>query len=151
MSDSKKIQKLLRLAKKALKIPKTPTQKKAYVERQAKKMSRNQTAPEKALGKILKGMKVEFRPQEIIHGKIFDFFIPKSNLIVEVDGDYWHGYGLEHSQLNEVQKRSVRNDSEKDVIAKGLGYEILRFWEHDIHDNPDFVKQEISKKISFSN
>lgn len=147
-SDKKKIAKLLRQAKKALKVPKTPTQKKEYVERQAKKMVRNQTAPEKALGKILKSLKVEFRPQEIIHGKIFDFFIPGNNLIVEVDGDYWHGYGKEHSELNEMQKRSVRNDSEKDVIAKGLGYDIVRFWEHDIMDNPEIVKEGILKKIS---
>jgi very-short-patch-repair endonuclease len=147
-SDKKKIAKLLRQAKKALKVPKTPTQKKAYVERQAKKMARSQTAPEKAMCKILKSLKVEFRPQEIIHGKIFDFFIPGSNLIVEVDGDYWHGYGKEHSELNEVQKRSVRNDSEKDVIAKGLGYDIVRFWEHDIMDNPEIVKEGILKKIS---
>ena len=21
----------------------------------------------------------------------FDFYIPKSNIIIEVDGDYWHG------------------------------------------------------------
>lgn len=148
MSDSKKIAKLLRQAKKALKLPKTPTQKKNYVERQAKKMSKNQTAPEKGMQKILKSLKVKFQPQEIIHGKIFDFFIPEKNLIIEVDGDYWHGYGKEHSELNEIQKRSVRNDTEKDVIAKGLGYEIMRFWEHDILDNPKYVKEEILKKIS---
>jgi len=128
-------------------VPKTPTQKKEYVERQAKKMARNQTAPEKGLGRILKSLKIEFRPQEIIHGKIFDFFIPGCNLVVEVDGDYWHGYGKEHSELNEMQRRSVRNDSEKDVIAKGLGYDIIRFWEHDIKDNPEIVKEEIRKKI----
>lgn len=146
--DSDKIKKLLRQAKKALKVPKTPTQKKNYVERQAKKMAKSQTAPEKALGKILKSLKVEFRPQEIIHGKIFDFFIPKKNLIVEVDGDYWHGYGKEHSELNEMQRRSVRNDSEKDIIARGLGYGILRFWEHEIMEEPETVKKKLIENIS---
>jgi len=147
-SDSKKIAKLLKQAKKALKLPKTPTQKKDYVERQAKKMSKKQTAPEKELSKILKKLEVNFRPQEIIHGKIFDFFIPEINLIVEVDGDYWHGYGKEFSELNEVQKRSFRNDQEKDVIAKGLGYDIIRFWEHEIHENPNLVKEKLKEKIS---
>lgn len=147
MSNSKKIQKLLRQAKRALKVPKTPTQKKEYVERQAKKMAKKQTAPEKELSKMLKGLKIEFRTQEIIHGKVYDFFIPSINLVVEVDGDYWHGYGLEHSELNEMQKRSARNDAEKDVIAKGLGYGIVRFWEHDIHENPEYVRQEIKKLV----
>jgi very-short-patch-repair endonuclease len=147
-SDKKKIANLLRQAKKALKVPKTPTQKKEYVERQAKKMSRKQTAPEKALYKILKGLKIEFRPQEIIHGKIFDFFIPGNNLLVEVDGDYWHGYGKDNSELNEIQRRSIRNDRDKDIIAKGLGYDIIRFWEHDIMDNPEAVKKIILEKIS---
>lgn len=148
MSNSKKIEKLLRQAKKALKIPKTPTQKKAYVERQAKKMSKKQTAPERGLGKILDEIGVEYRPQEIIHGKIFDFFLPSVNLIIEADGDYWHGFGKEKSELNEIQRRSVRNDSEKDVIAKGLGYEIARFWENEIMNDPEKVKREIISIIS---
>lgn len=148
MSDSKKIAKLLKQAKKALKLPKTQAQKAKYVERQANKMLKDMTAPEKEMQKMLRRLKVEFRPQEIIHGKIFDFFIPGKNLIIEVDGDYWHGYGKEYSELNEIQKRSVRNDSEKDVIAKGFGYDIMRFWEHEIHENPDYVISEIKKKIS---
>lgn len=147
MSDSKKVAKLLRQAKKALKLPKTQVQKIRYVENQAKKMAKNMTAPEREMQKMLKKLKVEFRAQEIIHGKIFDFFVPGKNLIIEVDGDYWHGYGKEHAELNEIQKRSVRNDSEKEVIAKGLGYEIIRFWEHEIHENPDDVISELKKKV----
>lgn len=147
MSDSKKIARILKQAKKALKVPKTKVQKIKYVETQAKKMAKKMTGPERKMQKMLKSLKVDFRSQEIIHGKIFDFFIPGKNLIIEVDGDYWHGYGKEHSELNEIQKRSVRNDSGKDIIAKGLGYEIIRFWEHEINESPEDVISSLKNKI----
>ena len=147
MSKSK-INWLLKQEKKKLKIPKTPTQKKNYVEKQAKKMYWNPTGPEIRLGEILNEMDIYHFSQKIIKDKIFDYFVPKANLLIEVDGDYWHGFGKEYSELNEIQKKSQRNDRDKDIIAKGLGYDILRFWEHDIYDNPDFIKSEILKKIN---
>lgn len=147
MSKSK-INWLLNKEKKKLRIPKTPTEKQKYVERQAKKMYWNPTGPETRLGLILEELDIYFFSQKIIKDKIFDYYIPKINLLIEVDGDYWHGYGKEYSELNEIQKRSVRNDRDKDIIAKGLGYDIIRFWEHDIFDNPDFIKSEILKKIN---
>ncbi len=141
------INRLLRIAKKKLKVPKTPTQKKAYIEKQAKKMSKNLTGPEKKMVKIFKALKIIFEPQKIVHGKIFDFYIPSVNLLVESDGDYYHAYDKTYLEMNEMQRRSVRNDSDKDVIAVGLGYGIIRFWEHDLNDNPQFVKDELLKKI----
>jgi very-short-patch-repair endonuclease len=147
MSKSK-INWLLKQEKKKLKVPKTPTQKKTYIEKQAKKMYWNPTGPEIKLGEILDELKIYYFSQKIIKDKIFDYYIPKANLIIEVDGDYWHGYGKEYSELNEIQKRSNRSDKDKDILAKGLGYEMLRFWEHDIFNNPDFIKSEILKKIN---
>ncbi len=147
MSKSK-INWLLKQEKKKLKVPKTLTQKKNYIEKQAKKMYWNPTGPEIRLGEILDELKIYYFSQKIIQDKIFDYYIPKVNLIIEVDGDYWHGFGKEYNELNEIQKRSVRNDKDKDILAKGLGYDILRFWEHDIFDNPDFIKSEILKKIN---
>jgi very-short-patch-repair endonuclease len=147
MSKSK-INWLLKQEKKKLKIPKTPTQKKNYVERQAKKMYWNPTGPEIQLGLILDELNIYHFSQKIVKDKIFDYYIPKINLLIEVDGDYWHGYGKEYSELNEVQKKSQRNDRDKDILAKGLGYDIIRFWEHDIYDNPDFIKSELLKKIN---
>ncbi len=147
MSKSK-INWLLKQEKKKLKVPKTPTQKKNYIEKQAKKMYWNPTGPEIRLGEILDELKIYYFSQKIIQDKIFDYYIPKVNLIIEVDGDYWHGFNKEYNELNEIQKRSVRNDKDKDILAKGLGYDILRFWEHDIFDNPDFIKSEILKKIN---
>jgi len=146
MSKSK-INWLLKKEKKKLKVPKTPEQKKNYIERQAKKMYWNPTGPEIRLGDILDELEIYYFSQKIVKDKIFDYYIPKMNLLIEVDGDYWHGFGKEYSELNEIQKKSVRNDKDKDIIAKGLGYDILRFWEHDIFNNPDLIKSEILKKI----
>lgn len=147
MSKSK-INWLLKQEKKKLKVPKTPTQKKNYIEKQAKRMYWNPTGPEVRLGEILDEMEINYFSQKIVKDKIFDYYIPKLNLLIEVDGDYFHGFGKEYNELNEIQKRSNRNDKEKDILAKGLGYDILRFWEHDINDNPDFIKSEILKKIN---
>jgi very-short-patch-repair endonuclease len=70
--------------------------------------------------------------------KSYDFKIKGKPIIIEVDGDYWHGNPKSNSKffkINEVRK----NDKLKDEIAKLRGIKVLRFWESDIKANPDIV------------
>lgn len=136
--------KLLRSVKRKLR---SPQEKQLYVERQAKKMDENPTSCEKAFIEIMIELKVNFETQKIIKGKIFDFYIPEKNILIEVDGDYWHGYGKEYNEMNEIQKRTHRSDKQKDILAKGLGYGIIRIWEHELEDELYLVTKENLRKL----
>ena len=80
-------------------------------------------------------------------GRFYDFFCPDANVIIEVDGDYYHSYGLTYEEKNPMQKHNQWVDKVKDEWALSHGIPILRIWEHDIHDNPDKVMKTLKESI----
>ena len=64
----------------------------------------------------------------------YDFYIPSKNTLIEIDGIYWHGKGIDDAKLNETQKRNRLNDNRKTCIAKENGYDLIRIWEDEIED-----------------
>ena len=87
----------------------------------------------------------QFKAESI--GRYFDFFLPQANLIIEVDGDYFHGYGKLHEEKNKMQKHAEWVDKQKDMWALSHGIPILRFWEHDINENPSYVKKVLIERV----
>ena len=87
----------------------------------------------------------QYEAKEI--GRFYDFFCPDANVIIEVDGDYYHSYGLTYEEKNPMQKRNQWVDKVKDEWALSHGIPILRIWEHDIHDNPDKVMKTLKESI----
>jgi very-short-patch-repair endonuclease len=113
----------------------------------AAKMSTKMTWPEKEFKKLLKELKVEFQVQKIVGNKIYDFYIPHVNMLVEVDGDYWHGNKEKFSVLNGLQEKVIRNDKFKDGLAAGLGFTLERVWENDLKVNYKVVKAKFKKLL----
>ena len=76
--------------------------------------------------KYLNDLSIEFIPHkiisDIIHVYRCDIFIPKQNLIIECDGDYWHKYPV---------GRDIDKLRNQELIQKG--YKIIRLWEHEIN------------------
>jgi len=90
------------------------------------------TSIELIVENILNENKIENIKQFNLFGYSFDFCLPTYKIIIECDGDYWHGYGLEDIELDEVQKKSRYNDKIKNKKALDAGYTLIRFWEHTI-------------------
>ncbi len=130
--DPKK--RLAQMKRAAKRLPKSPEQKQRYLESQAKKMDKNQTGCEEIFENMLIDLKIKYESQKILHGKIFDFFVPNKNIIFEIDGNYWHGYGLTMEQMNDVQRKTHVNDKKKTLLAEGSGYKLVRIWEHELED-----------------
>jgi len=148
----KKVASMLRQAKrKSRKASPNAITKKIYLEAQARKMDKNPTAPELAFEVMMKSLNIEYTSQKIVGGKIYDFFLEKYNVLIEVDGDYFHANPEKYKpeDLNEMQKKSIKTDKRKDIIAKGSGYGLLRFWESDILKNPNFVRDILIKFINY--
>jgi very-short-patch-repair endonuclease len=75
----------------------------------------------------------------------YDFYIPEHNIIIEVDGDFWHcNPDSKHSEAKyESQKKNLVRDKEKEQWTINNGYKLLRFWENDINNNIKQVKQTL--------
>lgn len=78
--------------------------------------------------------------------KSYDFKIKNYPLLLEIDGDYWHGgpgVKTHFFKLNEVKK----NDILKDKIAIKEGFSLIRIWESDIYKQPEIVIQKIQENL----
>jgi very-short-patch-repair endonuclease len=81
--------------------------------------------------------KIEYKAQfRIYHAnrfKVFDFCLKQFNLLIEIDGDYWHGNPDFFPDLNSTQLKNITNDIFKTQLAIEKGYDVIRFWENNIN------------------
>lgn len=115
------------------------------VQKNATKMSTKMTWPEREFKKMLTELGIVFEVQKVVGKKIFDFYIPEKNMLIEVDGDYWHANPNRTEKLNKTQERNLRNDKFKEGLAAGLGYSLERVWESDLKENYKVVKSNFKK------
>ncbi len=94
------------------------------------------------------GVKYVYQFKAVEIGRYFDFYLPQDNVIIEVDGDYFHGHGLIHEEKNKMQKHTEWVDKEKDLWAAAHGIPVIRIWEHDINNNPNYVRKVLTEKLT---
>ena len=83
-------------------------------------------------------------------GRFYDFAIRQSNgaiALVEIDGTFYHGYGLVHEEKSPMQKHNEWVDKVKDEWAAEHGIPLIRIWEHDINDKPSEVMKMLRKRL----
>jgi len=91
---------------------------------------------EKKLANYLIENKISFICQFKYKLGVADFFI-KPNLIIEVDGDYWHN-------LPNVKER----DKRQTLYLEEEGYTVLHLWEHEINKKPKKCIKRILEYVS---
>jgi hypothetical protein len=80
--------------------------------------------------------------------KIYDFYLPECNILIEVDGDFWHCNPKNYKKpLCKSQEVNLINDEFKNKWALDNGYKLLRFWEDDINNNILEVKKTLLEVI----
>ncbi|WP_331735563.1 endonuclease domain-containing protein (plasmid) [Streptomyces sp. NBC_01166] len=74
-----------------------------------------------------------------------DAAIPGRRLVVQADGDYWHG--LTAAKTGEVPHPTVAltisKDRAQDKYLEKAGWRILRLWESELIKNPDWCLRRI--------
>lgn len=112
--------------------------------------TRKPTKIEIKIKKLLDDYKINFKKNHNLNGFLCDFYLSDYNLVIECDGDYWHGnpnfYKLD--ELNNIQLKNKDRDTRKNNMLISNSISFLRFWEYDIHNNFDDVKNTILKKIN---
>jgi hypothetical protein len=79
----------------------------------------------------------------------YDFYIPKNNLLIEIDGDFWHcnPNGKYPKPIYESQFKNLEKDKIKTDWCVRNNIPLLRFWEKDINDSIDLVKSKLSEYL----
>lgn len=81
--------------------------------------------------------------------KIYDFYLPKYNILIEVDGDFWHCNPIKFNKPEcKTQEINIKNDKFKNEWAAQNGYKLLRFWENDINNNISQVKKLLLENLA---
>lgn len=97
------------------------------------------TSLEKRFEQFLKDQNIiDYVFQYFLHGKYYDFYIPTLNLLVEVDGEYWHRL-----------PSAIKNDIEKHIIAKDAKIKLLRITEKNWQ--PELILETEYNKIQQHN
>lgn len=80
----------------------------------------------------------------------YDFYIPFKNLLVEIDGDFWHcNPNTKHAIPKYAsQKKNLARDKQKNEWCKQNKIPLIRFWESEINENPDEVKRRLMEYLS---
>ncbi|MBI1977746.1 MAG: endonuclease domain-containing protein [Candidatus Omnitrophica bacterium] len=93
----------------------------------ARKLRVEQTDAEHKLWNYLRNRQIsnlKFRRQHVIGSYIMDFCCIEKKLVIEVDG----GHHAEGKQLLKDEKRTA--------YLVQMGYQVLRFWDHEVLPNP---------------
>jgi G:T-mismatch repair DNA endonuclease (very short patch repair protein) len=113
---------------------------------------------EKRIGKVLVEMGVKFEPQFELKGKLYDYHIKGTNILIEVNGDFWHANPKKYkaSDILPFPKKEVLaeslwvKDEKKIKIARNSGYNVITLWEMDITNLSDielelYIVEQINK------
>lgn len=107
----------------------------------------------KAEKEILKKLQptMDVEPQFVLEGKSFDFYVPKYNLLIEYNGDYWHCNPELYDENYYHKKKRMKSidiweyDSKKIELSEKYGYNLEVVWERDYKTNPNIIFDKISK------
>jgi len=102
----------------------------------AKELHRNMTPAEIKLWARLRAHQlndIHFRNQHAIGNYVVDFCAPRKKLIIELDGS-------QHVHQQEY-------DSRRTEYLESRGYQVIRFWNHQVMNNIDGVLLAITHKL----
>jgi very-short-patch-repair endonuclease len=100
----------------------------------AKALRNNPTETEQFLWQKLKSSQLEgvkFRRQEPIEGFIVDFVSFEKKIVIELDGG-------QHAEI-------LDQDKNRDWCLRKNGFQVLRFWNHEVFQNLEGVLEVIRK------
>jgi len=96
--------------------------------------------------RILEAISVNFEEQVLMYDKFcVDVLLTNYPIIVQWDGDYWHGNPGRFPELDKRQEKRCKLDRSQDAYLLTCGYTVLRFWESDVMKNPNQVTAKIER------
>ena len=108
------------------------------LKKYSQELRKNMTDAERLLWSKLKGRQMkgyQIYRQKIIGNYIVDFYCPKANLVVEVDGG-------QHYTEKGLKEDRIRNDN-----LRAHGFKVLRFSDREVFENLTGVVERIFENL----
>lgn len=84
-----------------------------------------------------------------------DIVFQKDKICVFLDSDFWHGWYYprwKHLLKNDFWREKIENNRKRDskttAYLRGNSWVVLRFWEHNIKENPQKVVKSIINSLN---
>lgn len=104
------------------------------------------TKPQILTNKFLESLNISFENEVAFQYYSVDNYLSDYNLVIEVQGDYWHSNPLHYdcNKLGKTQLNCLRRDKAKNkFFRENLKIPVLYLWESDIECNPELCKMLI--------
>jgi DNA mismatch endonuclease (patch repair protein) len=123
-----------------------PARREQLIALNAAQQKVSPTTPERIGYAILDRLGITYECQAVIGGKFtVDAALPESRLVIQFDGDYWHDRSGT-SKEPRIRKR-VRLDRSQDAYMAASGWRVLRLWEGDLKQRPEWCTERISQHL----
>lgn len=116
------------------------------------KMNNLNTKPQKIVDTLLNNIGVKYeREHNVIYYSVDNYLI-YYNLMIEVQGDYWHGNPnkFKDSLTRQQYKRISKDKAKHTFIKNNFGVEVLYLWENDIYNNIELCEKLIKTYIKMN-
>ncbi|WP_406153026.1 endonuclease domain-containing protein [Streptomyces sp. NBC_01023] len=91
----------------------------------------------------------QWEPQLRLFHWTVDAAVPEQQLVVQADGDYWHG--LTAAKSGQTPSPSValtiKKDRAQDKYLTTAGWRVLRLWESELKQDPDWCLRRIKAAL----
>jgi len=105
------------------------------------------TKPELAVKDILNKYGIKFKHQKKVSNRLFDFYLPDYNLLIEVDGIFWHSKNIKDEDIKGENLKKIRiNDKYKTALAIEKGFKLVRVWQDEIDEFEEIIIKIKNKK-----
>lgn len=111
------------------------------------------TGPERAVQAMLEALGLEFESHvRSLPGRP-DFVLRQYSLCIFVDGDFWHGWQFERWRMKLSEKWDAkiaanrRRDDRNRRLLRQAGWQVLRIWEHRVHERPCGCRRSILLRV----
>lgn len=89
------------------------------------------------------GISVLENDRNVLDGKELDLLIPEKNIAIEVNGLYWHSYGI-----NDKENKRYHLDKKEKCLDKGIN--LLHITDYDWNNKKNIIKSMLKSKLDLT-
>jgi len=110
---------------------------------------KRRTKPQIKVDEMLDDLNMVFKNEYNCKYYAIDNYLSEYNLMIEVNGDYFHSNPLKFTELNTMQiKGIIRDKRKRTYIKRYKEIDVLYLWESDINDKLEMCKELILEYVN---
>ena len=120
-----------------------------WVTLEGTKNSLETSKPQQIINEVLEEMGINYISEYECRFYLIDHYLTDYNLMIEVQGDFWHCSPLlsKKANTNGVKSNVVKDKRKHTFIKNKYDIEVLYLWETDINENLELCKELIKLYI----